>query len=96
MPQMDTRLVSRFNKGEIQSPHRALGNKMRTKITLEHHKKGGGLAQCLGRRISDQGVPGSNPGRAPFIVALSTSHLLPVSYRLNPESGGRTTDMDRL
>ena len=27
---------------------------------------GGGVAQWLGRRISDQGVPGSNPGRCTF------------------------------
>ena len=37
---------------------------------------GGGVAQWLGRRISDQGVPGSNPGPAGahFVVALSKSH----------------------
>ena len=29
-------------------------------------KEGGGVAQWLGRRISDQGVPGSNPGRCTF------------------------------
>ena len=39
---------------------------------------GGGLAQWLGRRISDQGVPGSSPGLAPFVVALSKSHLPPA------------------
>ena len=39
---------------------------------------GGGLAQWLGRRISDQGVPGSSPGRASFVVALSKSHLPPT------------------
>ena len=27
---------------------------------------GGGVAQWLGRRISDQGVPGSNPGRCTY------------------------------
>ena len=32
------------------------------------------MAQWLGNRISDQGVPGSNPG-AHFVVALSKSHL---------------------
>ena len=38
---------------------------------------GGGVAQWLGCRISDQGVPGSNPGPAGahFVVALSKSHL---------------------
>ena len=32
--------------------------------------KGGGVAQWLGRRISDQGVPGSNPGRCTFRCGL--------------------------
>ena len=34
----------------------------------------GGVAQWLGRRISGQGVPGSNPGRCTFVVALRKSH----------------------
>ena len=33
------------------------------------------MVQWLGRRIFDQGVPGSNPGGAHFVVALSKSHL---------------------
>ena len=32
--------------------------------------KGGGVAQWLGRQISDQGVPGSNPGRCTFRCGL--------------------------
>ena len=32
--------------------------------------EGGGVAQWLGRRISDQGVPGSNPGRCSFRCGL--------------------------
>ena len=32
--------------------------------------KGGGVAQRLGRRISDQGVPGSNTGRCTFRCGL--------------------------
>ena len=32
--------------------------------------KGGGVAQWLGRRISDQGAPGSNPGRCTFRCGL--------------------------
>ena len=32
--------------------------------------RGGGVAQWLGRRISDQGVPGSNPGRCTFPCGL--------------------------
>ena len=37
--------------------------------------KWGGLAQWLASRTTDQGVPGSRPGRAQFVVALSKSHL---------------------
>ena len=33
-------------------------------------KKGGGVAQWLGRRISDERVPGSNPGRCTFRCGL--------------------------
>ena len=36
----------------------------------EEFKKGGGVAQWLGRRISDQGVPGSKPGRCTFRCGL--------------------------
>ena len=32
--------------------------------------RGGGVAQWLGRRISDQGVPGSNPGWCTFRCGL--------------------------
>ena len=32
--------------------------------------RGGGVAQWLGRRISDQGVPGLNPGRCTFRCGL--------------------------
>ena len=32
-------------------------------------EQGSGLAQWLGRRISDQWVPGLSPGLAPFVVA---------------------------
>ena len=31
---------------------------------------GGGVAQWLGCLISDQGVPGSNPGRCTFLCGL--------------------------
>ena len=34
------------------------------------HSPGGGVAQRLGLRISDQGVPGSNPGRCTFRCGL--------------------------
>ena len=33
-------------------------------------RRGGGVAQWLGRRISDQGVPGSNPCRCTFRCGL--------------------------
>ena len=40
-------------------------------IILTHlYNKGGGVAQWFGRRISDQGVPGSNPGRCTFRCVL--------------------------
>ena len=32
-------------------------------LFLQVTRKCGGVAQWLGRRVSDQGVPGSNPGR---------------------------------
>ena len=51
----------------------------------------GGVAQWLGHWISDQGVPGSNPG-AHFVVALSKSHL-PCLVLVEPRK--RWTD-DRL
>ena len=57
--------------------------------------QGGGVAQWLGHRISDQGAPGSNPADAHFVVALSKSHL-PCLVLVDPGSGGRTTDLDRL
>ena len=50
------------------------------------------MAQWLGRQISDQGVPGSNPAGAHFIVALSKSHL-PCLVLVEPRR--RWTD-DRL
>ena len=53
---------------------------------------GGGVAQWLGRRISDQGVPGLNPAGAHFVVALSKSHL-PCLVLVEPRK--RSTD-DRL
>ena len=34
------------------------------------NRQGGGEALWLGRRISDQGVPGSNPGRCTFRCGL--------------------------
>ena len=37
---------------------------------LTKYVRGSGVAQCLGRRISDKGVPGSNPGRCTFRCGL--------------------------
>ena len=50
------------------------------KLKIIHHLEhcifwARGLAQWLGRGLSDQGVLGSSPGLAPFVVALSKSHL---------------------
>ena len=39
-------------------------------INLTHDNSGGVMVQWLGRRISDQGVPGSNPGRCTFRCGL--------------------------
>ena len=39
-------------------------------IKLTHDNSGGGVVQWLGCRISDQGVPGSNPGRCTFRCGL--------------------------
>ena len=50
------------------------------------------MAQWLGHRISDQGVPGSNPGRCTFHCGLSKSHL-PCLVLVEPRK--RWTD-DRL
>ena len=48
--------------GEIKLPKQ--GKIKHTKV------RGGGVAQWLGHRISDQGVPGSNPGRCTFRCGL--------------------------
>ena len=45
-------------------------NEAHIKVGLEGVCIGGGVAQRLGRRISDQGVPGSNPGRCTFRCGL--------------------------
>ena len=44
-------------------------NFSRNNIELRSYK-GGGVGQWLGHRISDQGVPGSNPGRCTFLCGL--------------------------
>ena len=43
--------------------HRLTSLKISNNLLIHH----GGVAQWLGRRISDQGVPGSNPGRCTFL-----------------------------
>ena len=53
---------------------------------------GGGVAQWLGRRISDRGVPGSNRGWCTFRCCLEQSHL-PCLVLVEPRK--RWTD-DRL
>ena len=43
---------------------------MKAKHTGQQIFNGGGVGQWIGRRISDQGVPGSNPGRCTFCCGL--------------------------
>ena len=42
----------------------------RAQLSFDEPEGGGGVAQWLGRRISDQGVPGSNSGRCTFRCGL--------------------------
>ena len=44
--------------------------RIKTKCGNHELSQGGGVAQWLGCRISDQGVPGSNPGRCTFRCGL--------------------------
>ena len=53
------------------------------------------MAQWLGCRISDQGVPGLNPAGAHFVVALSKSHL-PCLVLVEPRKLWKESDLDRL
>ena len=56
------------------SVYSRLGNNQKCLITMYIVgwviNEGGGVAQWLGRRISDQGVPGSNPRRCTFRCGL--------------------------
>ena len=45
---------------------------------------GDGVAQWLGRRISDQGVPGSNPGRCTFRCGLEQVTFTPCLVLVKP------------
>ena len=51
---------------------------------------GGGVAQWLGCRISDQGVPGSNPGRCTFRRGLEQVTFMPCLVLVKPRK--RWTD----
>ena len=51
------------------------GGDKHTYMILFLYNRDGGSAQWLGRRISDQGVPGTSRAGAHFVVALSKSHL---------------------
>ena len=44
----------------------------------------GGLAQWLGRRISDQGVPGSSPGRCAVRCGLEQVTFTPCLVLVKP------------
>ena len=60
---------------------------------------GGGVVQWLGLRISDQGVPGSNPGRCTFRCGLEQVTFTLLSTGLTQEAvDGRPTwtDVTRL
>ena len=63
---------------------------------MQHFQnKGGGVAQWLGRRISDQGVPGSNPGRCTFRCGLEQVTFTLLSTGLTQEAvDGRPTWTD--
>ena len=56
----------------------------------------GGLAQWLVLRTTDQGVPGSRPGRVPGRCGLEQVIFTPCLVLANPGSCGRKTDLDRL
>ena len=51
------------------------------------------MAQWIGHRISDQGVPGSIPRLCTFRCG---PEQVTFTLCLVPGSGGRTTDLDRL
>ena len=51
----------------------------------------GGLAQWLASRTTDQGVPGSRPGRGTVCCGLEQVIFTHCLYWLNPGSRGRTT-----
>ena len=55
--------------------------------------EGGGLAQWLGCRVSDQRVPGSSPGRCTVCCGLEQVTFTPCSVMVKPRK--RWTD-DRL
>ena len=64
----------------------------RVNIHFDIWTPGVGLAQWLGGRILDEGVPGSSPGRAPFVVALNKSQFPLLSTGQTQEAvDGRPT-----
>ena len=55
----------------------AFAKKAHVIITYLSTSSRGGVAQWLGRRISNQGVPGSNPGRCAFRWDLEQDAFTP-------------------
>ena len=51
----------------------------RNELKIHQNTQGGGVAQWLGRWISDQGVPSSNPGRCTFRCGLEQVTLTLLS-----------------
>ena len=61
---------SGITRGPIYYSQTYVKRHIQQEIVLTGGCKGGGVAQWLGHRISDQGVPGSNPGRCAFRCGL--------------------------
>ena len=62
-----------FTDTDRQTTARLVYHKLTMNLRLRLAKQknsGGGVAQWLGRRISDQGVPGSNSGQCTFRCGL--------------------------
>ena len=60
-------------------------------LQKSHNSGGGGLAQWLGCRISEQGVPGSSPGRCTVCCSLEQVTFTPCLVLVKPRK--RWTDV---
>ena len=61
---------SRSSGSLVQSIELLIVKIVRVSSAKSRNTRGGGVAQWLGHRISDQGVPGSNPGQCTFRCGL--------------------------